>query len=79
MEASYENHVGTEEEIHGDFIKKSLELLFFMPIKNSVSKTAEEAKEIMLEIIENVTKRMSQEDTFTIKFATVAEYIHSFD
>ena len=78
LEASFEEHIGDEENINAEFVKNHLEILYFYPIKNDQSFGNEEALKLYMELMGSVLARFENPNTLG-KFSSVNSYIKCFD
>ena len=78
LEASFEEHVGDENEIDKQFVKNHMEILNFYPMKNDKSFSKEEALELYTSIMSKVMDRFEKPDT-PGKFTSVISFIKCFD
>lgn len=71
--------MGDEDNIDGSFVRKHLEVLYFDPIKNMITKDSTEASHVFTSVFESVVKRFEQADTLKTGFTSIEEFLICFD
>ena len=78
---SFDDHIGSEEHIDTKFVRRSLEIFYYYPIKTSqaVNNTPESLK-LIYEVIETVTKDFTAKQRLEkVGFKGVQEFLLCFD
>jgi len=78
---SFDDHIGSEEHIDGDFVKRSLEIFYYYPFKTSqaVDNTSGALK-LIYEVIDALTKDFAAKPNLEkVGFQGVQEFLLCFD
>ena len=80
-ENSFDDHIGSEENVDANFVKRSLEIFYYYPFKTSQSiVNTPETLKIIYEVVETLTEEFtSKERLEKVGFGGVQEFLLCFD
>lgn len=79
---SYENHIGSEQNIDAEFIHKNLQILYFYPFKSQGNLEQDKAEAFAIQIFQQAVSRFAFDKVLNAVLAShtnVAEFIECFD
>jgi len=80
-ENSFDDHIGSEENIDANFVKRSLEIFYYYPFKTSQSiVNTPESLKLIYEVVETLAEEFnSKEKLEKVGFGGVQEFLLCFD